>query len=361
LEGSPAERPSKKTPWVAANFALFSVGYALEFAALSIFCGRRIRPVPSITLILAGILVERLLPFAAPLILAAWLGASALTLVVVVGRYGGEEFCVLLPAMGIGEATQIAERLRAIASQTDVVQAPPRPIFARRIGGPRRSGALPGKSRRPQLRTGSLTRATQGRSFNRSSSMKKLEGPRDGTLDGHSVVLYANEEPRLIDHVVLFLCENLAAENPVLMVTTAAHRALFLDALREAGANPEAALASGQLVCLDAVATIEEILIDGRIDWRAFERSCSERVRNLRMRGPLRVYGEMVGVLWALGRHEAAMELELHWNRLRKRVDFDLLCAYEIDVFSPEFLVNEIGGIVRAHGQVLPCGGPSAA
>jgi PleD family two-component response regulator len=47
---------------------------------------------------------------------------------VVVGRYGGEEFCVLLPATGIGEATQIAERLRAIASQTDVVQAPPRPI-----------------------------------------------------------------------------------------------------------------------------------------------------------------------------------------------------------------------------------------
>ena len=49
------------TLWVAANFALFgawalyntpfsfalfSVGYALEFAALSMFCGRRIRPGP---------------------------------------------------------------------------------------------------------------------------------------------------------------------------------------------------------------------------------------------------------------------------------------------------------------------------
>ena len=61
----------------------------------------------------------------------------------VIGRYGGEEFCVLLPGTGIGEATQIAERLRAIASQTPVparaasisytvstgvVQAPPRPV-----------------------------------------------------------------------------------------------------------------------------------------------------------------------------------------------------------------------------------------
>ncbi len=193
--------------------------------------------------------------------------------------------------------------------------------------------------------------------------MRKQEGPGDPNraLDGHSVLLYGGDEARLVDHVVLFLCENLAAEQPVLIVTTPAHRGMFLDALRAAGANPEAAIATGELVCLDAVATIEEILVDGRIDWRAFERNCSERVRNLRMRGPLRVYGEMVGILWALGRHELAMELELHWNRLRKRVDFDLLCAYEIDVFSPDFLVNEIAGIVRAHGQVLPSGGPSAA
>jgi len=39
----------------------------------------------------------------------------------VVGRYGGEEFCVLLPGTGINEATAIAERVRAIASQTPVV------------------------------------------------------------------------------------------------------------------------------------------------------------------------------------------------------------------------------------------------
>lgn len=181
------------------------------------------------------------------------------------------------------------------------------------------------------------------------------------TLDGHSVVLYGGDEARLIDHVVLFSCENVAAENPVLIVATRAHRGAFLHALRLAGADTDAAVASGQLVCLDAVATIEELLKDGRIDWRAFDRNVGELVRNLRMRGPLRVYGEMVGILWALGRHELAIDLEMHWNRLRKRVDFDLLCAYEIDVFSEEFLANEIAGIVRTHGQVLPCGGPSAA
>ncbi len=299
------------TLWVAANFALFGAwalyalrdvipvqtsadlgfvlfcaGYALEFEALSIFCGRRIRPAPFLALIVAGIVISAFVHAAGPLILAAWLAASALTLIVgaspaertarwmtagffaavaladaasavwiggltqsivlavnyvglfgtslgfvlitkeradnelirtasvdgltgllnrrkfvesarrelhraerqhlqtsvlmldldhfknvndtyghpigdlvlqsfgnvlhaslrpfdVVGRYGGEEFCVLLPGTGIGEATQIAERLRAIASQTPVsartamvsytvstgvVQAPSRPV-----------------------------------------------------------------------------------------------------------------------------------------------------------------------------------------------------------------------------------------
>jgi KaiC/GvpD/RAD55 family RecA-like ATPase len=178
---------------------------------------------------------------------------------------------------------------------------------------------------------------------------------------GHSVVLYGSDEARLVDHVVLFLCENVAAEQPVLIVSTPAHRKTFLDALSAAGANTDAAIARGNLVCLDAVATLEEILNEGRVDWRAFDRKIGEFVRNLRMRGPLCVYGEMVGILWALGRHEVAVDLEMHWNRLRKRVDFKLMCAYEVDIFGEEYLPKEIAGIVREHGSVVPCGGPLPA
>jgi MEDS: MEthanogen/methylotroph, DcmR Sensory domain len=212
---------------------------------------------------------------------------------------------------------------------------------------------------------GQFKLTTTGKNPLESSSMEEDEvlAARDPyrTLDGHSAVLYGRDEATLVDHVVLFTCENLAAEDPVLIVATQAHRDAFLAALRAAGADTRAAIAGGHLICLDPVATIEEILKNGRIDWRAFDLHVGELVRNLRMRGPLQVYGEMVGILWALGRHELAIDLELHWNRLRKRVDFNLLCAYDIDVFGAEFLVDEIAGIVRTHGQILPCGGPSAA
>lgn len=180
-------------------------------------------------------------------------------------------------------------------------------------------------------------------------------------LDGHVAVLYGHDEARLVDHVVFFLRENLANGHPGLIVATLVHRNAILAGLRGAGIDADAAIASGNLVCLDAVAMLENLLSEGRIDWRAFDRNAAELVRNLRMRGPLCLYGEMVGILWALGRHEMAIDLELHWNRLLTRIDCNVLCAYEVDVSSPEFLEKEIAGIVRTHDRVLTCGGPSAA
>jgi diguanylate cyclase (GGDEF)-like protein len=82
---------------------------------------------------------------AGDLVLASFAGVlqASLRPFDVVGRYGGEEFCVLLPGTDIGEATSIAERIRLTTSQTPVharaatitytvstgvVQAPPRAI-----------------------------------------------------------------------------------------------------------------------------------------------------------------------------------------------------------------------------------------
>lgn len=180
-------------------------------------------------------------------------------------------------------------------------------------------------------------------------------------LDGHLAVLYGRDEARLVDHVVHFLRDNLANGHLALIVATPAHRSAFLDGLRGAGIDVDAAMASGNLVCLDAVAMLENILNDGRIDWCAFDRNAAELVRNLRMRGPLCAYGETAGILWALGRHEMAIDLELHWNRMLTRIDCNTMCAYDVDVLSPEFLAEEVAGIVRTHDRILTCGGPSAA
>ena len=65
--------------------------------------------------------------------------------------------------------------------------------------------------------------------------------------------------------------------------------------------------------------------------------------------GVARVYGEMVDVLWRGGQPRAATSLELHWNRLAKRREFSLLCAYSMG----SFLNDAVGDICRLHTHVF--------
>ncbi|MGA7747514.1 MAG: MEDS domain-containing protein [Candidatus Aquilonibacter sp.] len=177
------------------------------------------------------------------------------------------------------------------------------------------------------------------------------------TLDGHSLVLYAGDEARLIDRVTTFLRENLALDHPVLVVASERHRHAFSVALRAKGVDPDAKSDAGLLVFLDAVTVCDLILVDGRIEWRRFDQIVGEAVRNLRMRGPLRVYGEVVDLLWSRGQHDIAVGLEGLWNRLRHKVDFELLCAYDIDIFDSTFRIDSADEIICAHGEVEPYGG----
>jgi hypothetical protein len=42
----------------------------------------------------------------------------------------------------------------------------------------------------------------------------------------------------------------------------------------------------------------------------------------------VRVFGEMVSLLWDAGLIDAAVELEVLWNELGVQYPFSLLCAY---------------------------------
>jgi hypothetical protein len=50
----------------------------------------------------------------------------------------------------------------------------------------------------------------------------------------------------------------------------------------------------------------------------------------------VRVFGEMVALLWADGDRNGALVLEGLWNELTRRLSFPLLCAYPASFFSTE-------------------------
>ncbi|MEP6470959.1 MAG: MEDS domain-containing protein, partial [Acidobacteriota bacterium] len=68
----------------------------------------------------------------------------------------------------------------------------------------------------------------------------------------------------------------------------------------------------------------------------------------------VRVFGEMVGLLWAEGNRDAAVRVEQLWNDLAQSHDFSLLCAYPLAGFSHENHGKPFLQICGEHSRVVP-------
>ncbi len=174
--------------------------------------------------------------------------------------------------------------------------------------------------------------------------------------EGHLVQFYDGGVEALIGSVADYIEEALRAGDAALIVATPEHIDAFLTALPRADDSEPRSRA---LVCLDAQSTIERYMIDERPDWRRFEQTVGAAVRaarrSVRSRG-VRVYGEMVGLLWQVGQVEAAAHVESFWNRLLADDGFTLFCGYPIDVFGTHFRMREVEALLRSHNHVLPAG-----
>jgi hypothetical protein len=66
----------------------------------------------------------------------------------------------------------------------------------------------------------------------------------------------------------------------------------------------------------------------------------------------IRAYGEMVDVLWKEGKPDAAIRLEMLWNKLAMRYGFALLCGYAMGNFYKE--TERFEEICRQHAHIVP-------
>jgi hypothetical protein len=178
-------------------------------------------------------------------------------------------------------------------------------------------------------------------------------GPADVT-GSHFVQFYDAEPDALVRNVADFIDDGLRNGDSVLVIATPEHSDAFLGALGERRGHD---LRTRQLVFLDAEGTLELFMADGRPDWRRFEHVIGGTIRGLRRAKPaatLRAYGEMVGLLWAAGNVDAAVQLEKFWNVLLGGDEFTLFCGYPLDVFADDFHAGSVHELLCAHSHVLP-------
>jgi signal transduction histidine kinase/ActR/RegA family two-component response regulator len=172
----------------------------------------------------------------------------------------------------------------------------------------------------------------------------------------HSVQFY-EDEAFLHETVARYLGAGLIANEPIIVIATEPHQRNFRESLAAKGFDVERASAEGRLTFLDANATLGRFLVEGMPDWELFRArvggiiddrlACSERKR-------IRLYGEMVDVLWRDGRPQAAIRLEELWNELSRLQPFSLLCAYRMGNFFKEAHGEAFARICKTHDHVAP-------
>jgi anti-sigma regulatory factor (Ser/Thr protein kinase) len=169
----------------------------------------------------------------------------------------------------------------------------------------------------------------------------------------HVVHFYRSDE-ELTGSVGLYLSEALDHGSTAIVVATAGHHAAFDRRLAARGFDIEAVRARGDLLALDAAQTIRRFLIGGQPDPGGFELVMGGLIRQAAATGrPVRVYGEMVALLWAAGHVNAAIELEAIWVGLTQHLPFSLLCAYPAPLVAGADQAGALHQVCHLHTAVI--------
>jgi signal transduction histidine kinase/ActR/RegA family two-component response regulator len=171
----------------------------------------------------------------------------------------------------------------------------------------------------------------------------------------HRVQFYESDA-NLIDAAARFVGAGLGAGEGAVVIATDAHRRELDRILTARGLQLRVARAEGRYRTLDARTTLGQLVRDGRPDVALFEKRVGDELAQAAGHGrrAVRVFGEMVALLCADGRPQAAIELEQLWNELARRRPFTLLCAYPLAAFDPPGHEAAFAAVCAEHAEVIP-------
>ncbi len=172
---------------------------------------------------------------------------------------------------------------------------------------------------------------------------------------GDHFAQFYETEAFLVDSLVGFTTSGLNRGDALIIVATQEHRDSLERRLTESGIDLDAVRAAGQYVSLDAGDTLAGFMMDGAPDATLFQTLLTGILARAGQGGRrVRIFGEMVMLLWAEGNCEGAIRLEELWNDLRQAHPFLLFCAYPIGSFTDEKLPRSIVDVCDQHAHLIP-------
>jgi MEDS: MEthanogen/methylotroph, DcmR Sensory domain len=170
----------------------------------------------------------------------------------------------------------------------------------------------------------------------------------------HHAAKFYETESSLYATVANFLTAGFVAGQPAIVVATPSHTEAIERFLADRAIDVPRARRTGDMVVLDAEDTLGTFMISGHPDAELFEfhvGSILEQVLRGRRNSQVRAYGEMVDVLWKQGSADAAIELEILWNKLALKYAFSLLCGYSMGNFFKQ--AEQFHDVCRQHSHII--------
>jgi MEDS: MEthanogen/methylotroph, DcmR Sensory domain len=183
------------------------------------------------------------------------------------------------------------------------------------------------------------------------SFLELLPRSHGSQSDHHFVEIYDNDSS-LVDSIKRFVSIGINKGEAAIVIGSPVHREA-LDSELQRTIDLRAARERGQYVSLDAEETLSLFMQDGVPDAARFRSVIGDLVRNAtRDEKQVRLFGEMVGLLWAQGNVVGALALEDLWNVLSEEYSFRLFCAYPALAFG-ERDVDLLGAVCGRHSHVV--------
>jgi hypothetical protein len=174
-------------------------------------------------------------------------------------------------------------------------------------------------------------------------------------VPSHDVQFYETDA-FLSRSVAAYLVEGVRLGQPIVVIATESHLDSFAAEMRARGVNLEDLVAGRDIVWLDARDTLSAFMEGSRPSQELFDATVGnvfETLRQNRRYVMVRLYGEMVDLLWKDGKAEAALRLEEMWNDLANRYSFSLLCAYSKSTLQNVLHAEGFEKICGHHSSVL--------
>ena len=190
-------------------------------------------------------------------------------------------------------------------------------------------------------------------------------GPGNGTavphpekqLHEHVVYLY-RESDSFLEPLCDYISPALAGGNAAIVVATQAHRDRLEQRLMARGVSTYKAGQQGRYIALDASEALSKIMLAGMPDAALFDFTIGGIISGVRSflengHSEIVIFGEMVALLAAQGKIDAALRLEQLWNDLATKHSFSLRCAYPIANFSGDKNTQPLIRVCAEHSAVL--------